>query len=188
MNKSLLTLYLQRVKEGDNSYVDKLLAQLAERLLHVPTDSDPLESAGNVTVKIIRTKEAHRAVVPVFTSSDLLKSWAEKNNLPSYSISLLGADLSMALSSDSWLVINPDSETAFELQPFMVERLMRMNENPEPVVEMPAHAEVFETNTPDMPTTIVEMPETQTNEVPEPMPEPSPKRKGSFLSFLKSQS
>ena len=199
MNKSLLTLYLQRVKGGDSAYVDKLLAQLAERLLYVPTESDPNETESCVSVRVVRTVEAHRAVVPVFTSKELLDGWAAKNNLTISFISLLGADLSSALRSDSWLCINPDSDTAVELQPFMIERLMRIDEAPEQVVElstqmveMPAHVEVIETSAPNSETIIAEIPEPKTPEPavaeePAPAPETSPRRKGSFLNFLKSQ-
>ena len=194
MNKSLLTLYLQRVKGGDEAYLDKLLSQLAERLLYVPTESDPSESGEGVSVKIIRTIEAHRTLVPVFTSETLLKTWTTENNLPSYSISLLGADLASALRADSWFVINPSSDTAVELQPFMVERLMRIDENPEPLspeplVELPVNLEVIDVGPENAETIIAELPEPKMAEVPvsSSTSEEPPKRKGSFLNFLKSQ-
>lgn len=129
MAKSLLNLYLQRVSEGEEGYTDRLLSQLAERLVYVPVERNKGGEADTITVNAIRIKEAHRSVVPIFTSEIQLKDWSAAQGFLTPSISLFGADLVMALPEEAWVVVNPGSEAPVELQPSVLDKLRDIGES-----------------------------------------------------------
>jgi hypothetical protein len=135
--KSVLNLYLQKVKEGEEAYLHKLCERLAERLVHVPTTNATAISDGDghgMKVNVMRIKEAHRSLIPVFTSEKLLKAWAESRNDSAESIGLLGADFCAVLGKNSWLLINPGSPEACELQPYVVEMIAKAVQDDTPPV------------------------------------------------------
>lgn len=123
MAKSLLNLYIQRVSSGDDSYVKRLLFQVAERLIYVPISEETEKETAEVSVIVVTIKEAHRLIVPIFTTEKLLVDWCRRYEHTGESIAVFGADLGAALPEDAWVVINPGSDQSVELQPFMISEL-----------------------------------------------------------------
>ena len=183
MTKSLLNLYMQKVSQGDESYVAKLITQLADRLVYVPiTQRSSDADASALKVNVVKLKEAHRSLVPVFTSEKLMADWCAKQGSGDESISLLSADLCQALGPDSWVWVNPGSESPVELQPFMVEKLRNVGAQAHELVEEESSTVEDQLDDPAAVEAIVELKEVI---VEEPAPPPPPKEKRSFLSFLK---
>ena len=122
MTKSLLSLYLQRVKDGDDTFVQKLVGRLADRLIYVPVDSAESQADGSeMRVNVFRIVEAHRKLVPIFTAEHLFRKWAENRPGEVEFISLLGSDFCASLSGQkTWLLVNPGSADSVELQPTIV--------------------------------------------------------------------
>ncbi len=110
--------------------MEKLLARLSDRLIYIPASKKSSLSTGgsgtNISISVLCLKEAHRSLVPAFTSEKLLSKWCAEKGYSGESISLLGADLCAALRNNSWLVINPGSDNPVELQPFMVQKLCKI--------------------------------------------------------------
>jgi len=123
MHTSLLSLYLHRVAKGDARYLDRLILQLSERLVFVPIATISQDQADQVKTKILIIKEAHRCLVPVFTKERFLNDWCASRGRDPLSISLLGKDLCQALSSPTWLQVNPMTAQEVELQPFLVKEM-----------------------------------------------------------------
>ncbi|MBX7139350.1 MAG: SseB family protein [Oligoflexia bacterium] len=178
MSKSLLGFYLQRVAAGDQAFMDKLIPQLAERLLYVPIQQEA-NSGSSVKINVLRIKEAHRSLVPVFTTERLLKSWCQAKGYESEAVSLLGADLASSLKGDMWLWVNPGTETPVELQPFMVEK----------VSKAVAEAAVDEPELPDEPLpqggSFSAQAVFASGDPASPPSDDAPPKKRNFLSFLK---
>ena len=126
MKKSLLHFYLQKVHDGDASHLEQLCAQLADRLVFIPTTSKETMSGGSTLVNVVRISEAHRYMVPIFTDRDGLQVWSAKHASNAASISLLGADLCTVLDSKAWVVVDPGTENVVELQPVMVQKIASM--------------------------------------------------------------
>ena len=141
--KSELALFLQKVADGDQGYLDKLLTRLSDRLLHVPlaaSDATPYGASGStVKLNVACKTEAHRRLIPVFTSEELLQDWCKVNGYSGQCISILGADLCATLSG-AWIMVNPASETAVELQPFLVEKIAQSFSDQSAVREKPLMA------------------------------------------------
>jgi len=192
MKKSVLNLYLQKVAAGDESYLDKLLLQLGERLIYIPI-LEKLQSSGQqgLKVNIVRLKEAHRSVVPVFTSERELTQWCGKEGYANESISLLGSDLAAALKSETWLRVNPGSEDSVELQPFLVKKLVGSESESEvKVVSAPEisseKGEIIELKDVLTPKSSPVAAPLGSSEAPQ-QTEPPKKERRSFLSFLKNK-
>lgn len=123
--KSLLNLYLQKVAEGDESYADRLCAQLCDRLLYVPVAPTEKKAGSEtkLTFNVVTIAEAHRSLVPIFTTEEAYKAWVGASQHKGASISLLGADFCAALSGDSWVQVDPGTERKVELPPLLVKKI-----------------------------------------------------------------
>lgn len=133
MHKSLLGLYIQRVAAGDQSFVDRLISQLSERLLFIPIEQ---RTADGCRIKVTIVQEAYRTLIPAFTSEAMFEAWCRSHNRSTDKVALLGADLSVALTGSSWLWVNPGSDSPIELQPFLVERLSQVAAAPQPSADV----------------------------------------------------
>lgn len=204
MSKSLFNLYLQKVAEGDPNYLEKLLARLSDRLIYIPVSKkSSISSSGsgtNISISVLCLKEAHRSLVPAFTSEKVLTKWCAEKGYSGESIALLGADLCAALKNNSWLVINPGSDNPVELQPFMVQKLCKIESesfvvtrdeviggSAEPLVESGPHGAVevaAASQEPSAPQ--VEQPISEVATTTEQPAKTSEQKKKSFLSFLRS--
>lgn len=122
MTKSLLSLYLQRVKDGDDTFIPKLAERLSERLIYVPVEAAESQADGSeMRVSPFRMVEAKRKLVPIFTSEQLFRKWAQSRPGEVEFISLLGGDFCAALvSQKTWLLVNPGGVDSVELQPSIV--------------------------------------------------------------------
>ena len=137
MTKSVLNLYLQKVKDGEEAYLQKLCGRLAERLVHVPitnTSSLADSDGSGMKVNVLRIKETHRSLIPVFTSEKLFKTWSAKMDDAPKSIPIFGADFCSVLGKNSWLIVNPGSPESCELQPFVVEMIAKAAQDDAPPV------------------------------------------------------
>lgn len=135
MRKSLLNMYMQKVAEGDRSYVDRLCKQLSDRLIFAPVVSAPPAAAGaksKSTFSVLRISEASRSLVPIFTSEKRFKEWGEKRGHGGGSISLLGGDFCAALGADTWVTIDPGFDESLELEPTLVVKISESGLNDEP--------------------------------------------------------
>ncbi|MBN8550402.1 MAG: SseB family protein [Deltaproteobacteria bacterium] len=135
MRKSLLNLYLQKVAEGDRSYVDRLCKQLSDRLIFAPVVSSPASASGaraKSTFSVLRITEGARSLVPIFTSEKRFKEWGEKRSHGGGSISLLGGDFCAALGADTWVTIDPGFEENLEIEPALVVKISESGLSEEP--------------------------------------------------------
>lgn len=124
MVKTQLQLFLTKVSQGDMSFMPKLCAQLADRLIYAPVLRKRDPSRGATTkVSAIRIREGERSIIPVFTALPVLKKWCELNELENESISLLCADLCGALEKGSWLLIDGGTTHQVELAPDSVQMI-----------------------------------------------------------------
>lgn len=136
MRKSLLTMYMQKVAEGDRSYVDRLCKQLSDRLVFAPVVSAPAAAPGSKsksTFSVLRMNEASRSLVPIFTSEKRFKEWGEKRKHGGGSISLLGGDFCAALGTDTWVIIDPGFDDSLELEPSLVLKVSESGLSEEPI-------------------------------------------------------
>lgn len=213
MRKSLLNLYLQKVSSGDLEYIDRLCSQLADRLIYAPiANSSETPGSAKTTFAVVKLTEAHRSLVPVFTTEEGLKKWITSSSHSGSSISLLGADFCAALGNKSWLVVDPGSDLSVELQPSFVVKIASAESSAEKVTEPEVKVEakqpmenkvikVKDTKSSDTqelmkPASITStnisrpvMPKTSEQQVV-PQPNEQPKKvekKKSFLNFLKNK-
>ena len=118
--RSTLTLYLDRVADGDENYRSKLCKNLVDRLLHIPLDtSDDAynESKGaGVKIKVMRQKYAGKVVVPVFTDENMFKTWKAEQKKDLDTVALMGGDLCKVLPDGLWLLVDwgADSEVLLD--------------------------------------------------------------------------
>ena len=119
MQKSTLALYIQKVAEGDKSFAGRLCAQLADRLVYVPTRAQA-KSGQRVKVSILRLFESGSFVVPVFTTERKLREWSHPENHDLETISLLGADFCSALDGNTSIWVDPGAEPNVKLSPAFV--------------------------------------------------------------------
>jgi len=122
MQKSTLGLYMQKVAEGDLSFAGRLCAQLADRLIYIPTKAQA-KSGQAVKVSIVRLFEDGSYVVPVFTAEKKLRDWATHSGRTVDAISLLGADFCSALDGETSISIDPESESSVKLGPNFVREI-----------------------------------------------------------------
>lgn len=140
MRKSLLNLYMQKVASGDLSYLDRLCKQLADRLVFTPvTSSNTTGESGRAkaTFSVLRINEAHRSLVPLFTTERRFKEWSEREKHSGGSISLLGGDFCSALGAGAWVTLDPGFEDAIELDPVFVAKVAASGMSEEPAEEEP---------------------------------------------------
>ena len=74
-------------------------------------------------INVVCVKYNRKKFVPIFTSEELLKSWCKKKKLKVDSISLLGADLCMALANTKSIWIDPTSKHSVKLKPDDVQKI-----------------------------------------------------------------
>lgn len=125
MRRSLINLYLQKVSAGDESYIDRLCQQLADRLVYIPVVDDSVASSGAAEVQIqaMHIQEEHRSIVPVFTTAEQFDLWRKEQQRAEEPMALFGADLCAALDGKAWIRIHGSSEKPVELQPALVKRI-----------------------------------------------------------------
>lgn len=125
MRRSLINLYLQKVSSGDESYLDRLCQQLADRLVYIPVvdDTAAASSAPEVQIQALRIQEEHRSIVPVFTTAEQFDLWRKEEQRAEEPMALFGADLCAALDGKAWIRIYGASEKPVELQPALVKRI-----------------------------------------------------------------
>lgn len=182
MSKSLFNLYLQKVSEGDQSFIDRLCERIADRLILIPCIEQQKAADGGTKINVVKINEAHRSLIPIFSSAKLLKQWAQKTGHSEDFVSVLGADFCAALSEDSWLAVDPGSSTQVELQPYLVSKIAQFESNESRTESEPTKPEV-----------VAQVAEPERAAISEPVPTPSPqkleldkpKEKRTFLSFLK---
>ena len=151
--KSLLNLYLEKVAKGESTYLDRLISQLAERLVYIPVitrTETRTNGAANIKVEALCIKEEQRSLVPVFTQEKMLREWCASHNSPVHSTALICADFCGALAADSWIWVNPGAENSVRLEPALVEKIARTSgavfHAPEPAASpaKPAQTPCFE--------------------------------------------
>lgn len=127
--RSLIEFYLQKVSSGHDDYLSSLCAQLGERLLSIPVISTQVTGDNVQNVKIIVLNEGLRTFVPVFTSVTLLKEWAGTRNTQASVVSLLGADVCLAIDPEHWLIVNPLSKNEVILPPHSIKKIAESGDN-----------------------------------------------------------
>ena len=143
--KSLLNLYLEKVSRGDEAYLERLADQLAERLVYVPLLTKAGKGEGSsIKVEAICVSEDGSSLIPVFTQERMLQDWCREKSTNGQSITIICADFCGALSSDSWLWVNPGAQNSVKLNPTVIDRMRTVSisagkenqapaPNPEPV-------------------------------------------------------
>ena len=125
MRRSLINLYLQKVASGEESYIDRLCQQLADRLVYIPVVDDSVANSGAAEVQIqaLRIQEEHRSIVPVFTTAEQFDLWRKEEQRAEEPMALFGADLCAALDGKAWIRIYGSADKPVELQPSLVKRI-----------------------------------------------------------------
>lgn len=126
MQRSQLSLYIKKYKEGDVSYTERLCSQLADRLVFVP-----VPEAGIVTdpqslrtkVKVIRVTDERGKAVPVFTSSERFHKWSLSGAGRVESVSLLGGDFCATLDTHTSLLLDEGSDESVKIPPLLVKKI-----------------------------------------------------------------
>lgn len=127
MQKSVLHLLLKKVSDGDLTAAPKLCSKMADRLVHIPTLEVKNEGSKSTKISVIRVREGERALVPLFTTQQLLKNWLEINEIEGDGMSLLCADVCMALESANWIMIDAGTDYWVELEPRWVQTIAQTN-------------------------------------------------------------
>jgi len=123
MQKSLLSLYLRKVADGDRTVVVRLCGQLADRLIFVPTEEQGRAGA-TVKVSVLNIEDERGVWVPVFTNERHFEEWAGAEGRSAEGvISLLGADFCAALTLDLGLLVDPGSDHPLYLLPGDVQQI-----------------------------------------------------------------
>ena len=125
MHTSALDICLQNFQDGKVSCVEELCTQLANRILYIPTAAPIQDEDSSAKVNVIEHQEAHRFLIPIFTSEQKLKTWSVLNEHDGSYIRLLGADFCTVLK-DKWLLVNEGLQGEVELQPVIVERISEL--------------------------------------------------------------
>lgn len=148
MRASKIELYLEKVSAGDGSYMERLCQQLADRLLLVPIhkqNHDVVYAGGSSSAarqeekfKLFCLVKGKTTVMPVFTTQDQFKNWCAAHNYDLDFLSLLGADVCMAVANTMWIVIDPHSRRPVELTPDLVSSIAQIElADPQRDVEQP---------------------------------------------------
>lgn len=138
MSKSVINFYLEKVSQGDRSFMEALCVQLAERLVYVPVLDVTADASGvSTTVDVVQFREGERHIIPAFTSEKRFQEWKSKAAHQGGSISLLGADLCAALGSGSWVSIDPGNPASVELPPAVVEKIAKTGIDGEGTIQSP---------------------------------------------------
>ncbi len=147
MQKTLLEVYISRVANGDLSYMDRLCAQLTDRLCYLPVLTVERDS-GTERVEVLRFEQGGIPFVPLFTSEKKLNSWLSKHPECSDSIEVLGGDLCAVLGADSGVLIDPEAEVTAMLPPEAVAKIAcEVLFNNEPVENEIAASKIESTET-----------------------------------------
>jgi hypothetical protein len=117
MNKSPIEIFISKVASGEHSYMERLCAQLADRLVYVPLAAPVRNQGSKTTITAFTMHQGNRSVVPVFTSESKFKNWCFEEGHNDASFSVLGADLCAVLDSTSWIVLDPLDSVSVELNP-----------------------------------------------------------------------
>lgn len=118
MERNVLNLFLQKVSQGDASYLDRLCKRLADRLIYVPLiEENSGGSKTSTTLKVFHLEKNGCTVVPAFSSERKFQAW-RKNQKDNFSCeALLGADLCLALGNSAGLLVDPSSDYEVLLEP-----------------------------------------------------------------------
>ena len=69
--------------------------------------------------------------MPVFLQQNTLVDWCQHEGLAENSISLLGADICVAMAGDSWIILEPNTENELKLEPKIVELISKVGQDQE---------------------------------------------------------
>ena len=138
MQKGPIYISISRVLAGDtsanNAALDKLCRQLADRTVFVPTkeSTEGLVTRTPTPVQVLRIVDNKgRSLVPVFLQQNTLADWCQHEGLAENSISLLGADICVAMAGDSWIILEPNTENELKLEPKIVELISKVGQDQE---------------------------------------------------------
>ena len=122
MQKSLLDVYLGKVAAGESAFIDKLCAQLTDRLCYIPAIEVNAEF-NQATVQVVKITKEGRSFVPLFTHERRFKSWSQSIEKKVEPLSLLGGDLCAVLGGGTGVLIDPGAENSVELPPEVVAQI-----------------------------------------------------------------
>lgn len=130
--RSTLTLYLDRVADGDESYRMKLCKNLVDRLLYIPlapeAEPESKKKSDAVTIRVFEMKYAGKPVVPIFTDEMMFNDWLESQSKPVESVTLMGADLCKVLPESLWLLVDYGSESEVILDEAMIDSIAKFGD------------------------------------------------------------
>ena len=136
MQKGPIYISISRVLAGDtsgnNAALDKLCRQLADRTVFVPTkeSTDGLVTRSPTPVQVMRIIDNKgRSLVPVFLQQSSLAEWCQNEGLSENSISLLGADICVAMDESSWIILEPSTENELKLEPKIVDLISKVGQD-----------------------------------------------------------
>jgi len=113
MENNILQLYLKRVANGDQSYLERLCRVIADRVVYVPVQKSP--SSSEQAVLRVKVPRLPRKTIPIFTTPEHFASWSEKNGMSNEVMSIICGHLCLALEDSAAVHINPQSEDSVEI-------------------------------------------------------------------------
>lgn len=135
MQKGPIYISISRVLAGDasnnNAALEKLCRQLADRTVFVPTkdSTDSSVTRAPTPVQVVRIVDSKgRHLVPIFLHQNTLSEWCQSEGLSENFISLLGADICIALDQNSWIILEAGTENELKLEPKVVELISKVGQ------------------------------------------------------------
>jgi hypothetical protein len=118
MDPQTLVRELEQLKTGEPESEFRFLSILAGSSAFLLTDNEVSEEAsGSVTVRVYIVRRDGYSSACLFSSVEELRGWCARRGLAAHWMSVCGADLAVALPSDTWIEIDPDTTRSVTLSP-----------------------------------------------------------------------
>jgi len=126
MDPQTLVEELERLQAGETDAESRVLFLISRTTLFLLTDGDSTsDGSSSLTFRAkLVDVEGHQAAY-LFSSEVLLNHWCIAKNIEPHALPIHGADLSIALSADTWLKLDPDTPYTVLLSP---EQMKNMGE------------------------------------------------------------
>ena len=145
---SLIEDSILQASEGNREAIKNLLLGLLKGPIYVPNREQTLKLTHQPVypaelTSILGVQDNERVIVPVFSRSDFIKDWFEKELFyKCYS----GTSLFNILPDDWWLCINPGQEVEKDISPWEITKLKEgENSLPEILAEITSETDVINT-------------------------------------------
>lgn len=127
MERSIINLYLSKVKDGDASFYDKLCTQLADRLLYIPVLDDRSVRTeaddSKTSVRVLSSVLDGKSMIAVFTSGQRYRNWESMHGTNGHFIQMLGGEFCLTLGDQTWLIVDDGARNSLQIEPKWVRHI-----------------------------------------------------------------